>query len=359
MPFVSCGWCRGRGSGSTGRLWRSTERKTSLATGCRSSSASWPISPAVRASRAKPRSSSSGRPRSARAAPQTPAPLSGRVLPEHLGVHPADRLEQREVRTELPLLAGDLEQPRRARVAVLVHVVAEAGHERAGLALAAYDVERDRVPAVCAVEARAARVQPGDHLVQEPAAVLGDAEESRATAEQPRGERALHRVGRREPGQPGDDRGRGEAVVGQRREHRLEDPHLAGLGAALGGQPEGQLAEADVPITSRARSWPSRVMVSRLEAPSAVGYGGVACVGGSVTGRPPARRAARRRARRAPAAAASSSTGVPENRIGCRVVGRARSPSPTSTTGSRPEPFGGGEPVVDGVDRAARRRPPR
>ena len=68
-------------------------------------------------------------------------------LPEHLRVHPADRLEQREVRTELPLLAGDLEQPRRARVAVLVHVVAQAGDEEPGLALAAYDVERDRVPA--------------------------------------------------------------------------------------------------------------------------------------------------------------------------------------------------------------------
>ena len=74
-------------------------------------------------------------------------------------------------------------------------------------------------------------------------------------------------------------------------------------------------------------------MVSRLEAPSAVGY-----VGCSVTSppRPPARPAARRRARRAPAAAARRSTGVPENRIGCRVVGSARSPSPTSTTGSSP-----------------------
>ena len=52
-------------------------------------------------------------------------------------MHPADRLEQREVRPELPLLAGDLEESRRARVAVLVHVVAEPGDEEPGVALAA------------------------------------------------------------------------------------------------------------------------------------------------------------------------------------------------------------------------------
>ena len=49
--------------------------------GRRCSSASWPSSPAVRASRAKPRSRSTGRPRSARAAPHTPAPLSGSLRP--------------------------------------------------------------------------------------------------------------------------------------------------------------------------------------------------------------------------------------------------------------------------------------
>ena len=49
-----------------------------------------------------PRSSSTGRPRSASAAPQTPAPLSGSVPAEHLRVHPADRLEQPQVRARRP-----------------------------------------------------------------------------------------------------------------------------------------------------------------------------------------------------------------------------------------------------------------
>ena len=49
--------------------------------GRRRSSAIWPSSPAARASRANPRSSSTGSPRSARAAPQTPAPLSGSRRP--------------------------------------------------------------------------------------------------------------------------------------------------------------------------------------------------------------------------------------------------------------------------------------
>ena len=163
-------------------------------------------------------------------------------LPEHLRVGPADRFEEREVRTELPLLAGDLEQSRSARVAVLVHVVAQAGDEETGLALAAYDVERDRVPA--RVVGRCGG-QPLDDVVQEPAAVLGDPQEPRAAAEQPGRQRALHRVRCGQVGQPGHDRGGREAMVGQGGEHRFEDPHFSGLGSALRGQPEGELAEAD------------------------------------------------------------------------------------------------------------------
>ena len=98
----------------------------------------------------------------------------------------ANWLEQREVRPEPGLLARDLEQPRRARVAVLVDVVAEARHERTGLAPAAYDVEGDGVPARL-VDGEL--VEGGDHLVQEPPAVLGDPEEPGATAEQSCGER--------------------------------------------------------------------------------------------------------------------------------------------------------------------------
>jgi hypothetical protein len=50
-------------------------------------------------------------------------------------------------------------------------------------------------------------------LRQEAAAVLGHAEEARAAAEQPGGERSLQRVRGAEVGQPGRDRGGGEAVV--------------------------------------------------------------------------------------------------------------------------------------------------
>ncbi|MFD2357597.1 hypothetical protein ACFSTC_62465 [Nonomuraea ferruginea] len=64
--------------------------------------------------------------------------------------------------------------------------------------------------------------------MQEPAAVLGHAEEPGPAAEQPRRQRALDRVGRRQVGEPGDDRGGREPVVGQRGEHGLEHARLAG-----------------------------------------------------------------------------------------------------------------------------------
>ena len=102
----------------------------------------------------------------------------------------------------------------------------------------------ERVPA--GVVARQRPLHRGQHLVQELPAVLGDPEEARAAAEQAGRERALHRVGRAQVGQPGRDGRRGEAVVGQRNQHRLEHPHLARRGAAQGHQPQGQLAEPDL-----------------------------------------------------------------------------------------------------------------
>ena len=50
------------------------------------------------------------------------------------------------------------------------------------------------------------RVHGGQGGGEEPSAVLGDAEEAGAAAEQPGGQRALHRLGRTGEGEPGRDR---------------------------------------------------------------------------------------------------------------------------------------------------------
>ncbi len=157
---------------------------------------------------------------------------------------PADRGEEGEVRSEEALLRREGEQPGGARVAVLVHVVAEPRDEPAARAPGSYRLQRHRVPA--GVVRRERPVEAGQHVVQEAAAVLGDAEEAGAAAEESGREGALHRVRRGEVGQPGHHRGGGEAVVGEGGEHGLEDAGLAGGRPPLGGQPEGEFAEADL-----------------------------------------------------------------------------------------------------------------
>ena len=196
------------------------------------------------------------------------------------------------------------------------------GTNRAGLALAAHDVQRDARPS--RRRRWAASSRPADHLVQEPAAVLGDPEEAGAAAEQPRGERALHRVGRREVGQPGHDRGRGEAVVGQRGEHGLEDPDLARSGTALGREPERELAEADV-----AHHVAGEVLAEQGDRVAAGGAqrGGVRRLLAHDPARP-ARPAARRRARPAPVAAARSSPACRRSGSGAGSSGAPGRPHP-------------------------------
>ena len=162
---------------------------------------------------------------------------------EHLRVDPADRLEQAQVRAAHPLFGGDLDQPRGARVADLVHWVAQAGDELLRRPRLLDRFQRERVIASVVGRDLARR---GEHRVQVLAAVLGHPEEPRAAAEDPRGDRALQRVRRRQVREPGGDGGRREAVVGERDEHRLEDAHL-GLGrAALSHHPQRQLAETDL-----------------------------------------------------------------------------------------------------------------
>jgi hypothetical protein len=156
-------------------------------------------------------------------------------------VDPADRLEQAQVRAAEPFFLGDLDQHGGTRVADLVHRMAETGdellrgprvpHRRQGKLVVGGVVGRNLTRL---------REHPGEEL----AGVLGYPEEPGAAAEQARGERALQRVGRAQVRQPRGDRGRSEAVVGQRHQDRLEDADLGRGGPALGHHPQRQLAES-------------------------------------------------------------------------------------------------------------------
>src|SRR6185437_16369983 len=108
---------------------------------------------------------------------------------EHGRVHAADRGEKGEMRTVKPFLSGDLEEPGRARVALLVHVMTQARDAKSGGAGVSQGFKGECVPAV--VVGRQWAGLGGDDLVQEVSAVLGDAEEARAATEQPGGECAL------------------------------------------------------------------------------------------------------------------------------------------------------------------------
>ena len=171
-----------------------------------------------------------GRPRSASTAPQVPAPFSGSVRPRIGGWTRPIAANSCEVVAERARAPGQVEQHRRARVLDLVHRVPEPGHE-APVAPACDDVGGEGVPA--GVVGRPARPPSPARPPARNRAVLGDAEEPRAAAEQPGGERALQRLGRAGVGQPGGDRRGREPVVGERHEHRLEHRQLPGVGRRL------------------------------------------------------------------------------------------------------------------------------
>ena len=215
-----------------------------MPTGRRRSSASCPSSPAVRASSANPRSSSAGRPRSASAAPQVPAPLSGRVRPSTCGWTRPIASNRRRCGPRSPSSSAMRDQYRGAGVGDLVHRVAEAGDEPARGAGPLHRGERQRV---------IARVVGGRRLAGPASASARNRPASSVTPRKrepppsrPGGQRSLHRVGRAQVGQPGRDRGRGEAVVGQRHQDRLEHPDLRRGRPVLGDQPQRQLAEPDL-----------------------------------------------------------------------------------------------------------------
>ena len=161
---------------------------------------------------------------------------------------PSDRLEQPQVRAARAGLLRDADDHRRARVAVLVHRVAESGHDAPGRPPAGQRGSRQRVPTgLIDREFTGRSGRAGQRFGKEAAAVLGDAQEPGAAAEQARRERTLDGFGRPGQRQAGGDRRRREAVVGQRDEHRLEHSHLPRAGTALGDEPERQFTEADLP----------------------------------------------------------------------------------------------------------------
>ena len=95
---------------------------------------------------------------------------------QHLLVHPADRLEQSQVRPAKALLLGEGDEHRRAGVAVLVHRVTEARDVAARLLGAAHGGEGHGIPLLVGVGDVVAQVD--DDGVEEGPAVLGDAEEA-------------------------------------------------------------------------------------------------------------------------------------------------------------------------------------
>ena len=211
--------------------------------GSASSSARCPRRPAHRARRAKPRMTLTGRSRSASTAPHVPAPFSGNVRPRTWGCTRPMAANSSRWRPERSLLPGELEQHGGARVLDPVHGMAETGNEAPRLLRSLDEVGRQLVP-----PGRVLGQRPllGEAVREEPGRVLGDPEEPRAATEQTGGERALERLGRARVGQPGGDRSRGEAVVGQGDQHGLEHRQLLRRRRPLGHQPEGQVAEGDL-----------------------------------------------------------------------------------------------------------------
>src|SRR6476646_2496361 len=94
--------------------------------------------------------------------------------------------------TAQPGVGGDRDDRRGARVAVLVHRMAESGDVVPAVALPLDRAERERVPPGIVV--RQHTVMAGKRGSQELAAVLGHAQEARATTEDACGKRALHRL---------------------------------------------------------------------------------------------------------------------------------------------------------------------
>ena len=99
-------------------------------------------------------------------------------------MHPADRLEQPQVRAAQPLLLGDADQHRRARVAGLCTGCPSPGTNRLAARVAVTASSASASQPASSVGSSPS--VPLEDLVQVGAAVLGHAEEPRAAAEEAR-----------------------------------------------------------------------------------------------------------------------------------------------------------------------------
>ena len=184
-----------------------------------------------------PRTIRAGKPRSARAAPATPAPLIGRALPVASRCASATCRSARRWGPSRPCFGRDRVDPGRSRVLGLVDGVADARNPAARL-----DPGTDSV-----------RSRPGEVVVagrhdglEEHGRVLDDAEEDGARPQEARGDRALERLRRTGVRQPGREDRRRQAVLRKRDEHGVEEHRLLGRRRAAAHEQVRELRERDL-----------------------------------------------------------------------------------------------------------------
>ena len=219
----------------------SSSRKSGMPIGRSISSARCATTPAVRASRANPRTIAGSKPRSASAAPAAPAPLMGSALPGRSALRPHHR-ERPQVRAQHSRLARDRVHARRPRVLGLVDGVAEAGDAPPGRQPRGDGPSGGLAQVVVAVARRG-----GDDLAEEDGRVLDHAEEDRSGPEETRRHRPLQRLRRAGVGQPRRQHGRREPVVCERDQDGIEQRRLPGGRPAPLHEQERQLGEGHPP----------------------------------------------------------------------------------------------------------------
>src|SRR5690348_5582523 len=163
---------------------------------------------------------------------------------QYLTMHPANRLEQPQVRPPQPLMLGNRDDHRRAWVTALVDGMPQPRNVSAGGTFHRDGPARERFPLL--LGRRWIALDRRQHASEKAARILGDAQEARASAQEARRDCALQRIRRAIERQAGGNRRRGEAMIGQRDENRLEDAHLLRRRPPLRRHPERKLAEPDL-----------------------------------------------------------------------------------------------------------------
>ena len=152
-----------------------------------------------------------------------------------------DEPQQAQVRTEQPLVLGELVEARGARVLVAVHRMAEPGHALAGRDHAPRPATRAMRRSVSSSSSH--RRGRGRRRARNCAVSPVGPEEDAARTEEPGRDRALDRLGRAGVGEAGGERARRQAVIGERHEHGVEQAALARR-SAPGGRGAGRPARS-------------------------------------------------------------------------------------------------------------------